>query len=425
MAKDNRGPGASQPHAGAQAHLRYLVVMAARAVADKKPWVLEDRLDELIGEALGPGRSALGPAVDEVYGAGIAALWAAGWQPAEVVRAVRRRWSGRHVDLVITAIAAEHGSAGAPPPEAWDAQLRELGADRKWWGLGTNWLDPWTERAGLRREVALVVTVEAMSALLSLPRIEILMPPPADWHLGATMGARLGSVDDEVLAKVRALLAKADSTSFAAEAEALTAKAQQLMARHAIDDALAHERGAARDAPVARRVPVDDPYAEAKAGLLNVVARANQVRAVWAVEQAFMTLIGFDDDLDAVELLFTSLLVQASKAVVAKGTVSDRRGRSRTRSFRQSFYVAFADRIGERLEAANAAARVDAEAELGRDLLPVLASRFEEVEAEMSRMFPRVSRGSGPGVSNEEGWRAGRVAAELASLGPEPRQLDG
>ena len=60
-------------------------------------------------------------------------------------------------------------------------------------------------------------------------------------------------------------------------------------------------------------------------------------------------MIGFSADLDAVELLFTSLLVQASAALQRAGGKRDAAGRSRTRSFRQSFLVAYAVRIGERL----------------------------------------------------------------------------
>jgi hypothetical protein len=44
--------------------------------------------------------------------------------------------------------------------------------------------------------------------------------------------------------QVRALSAKAESTSFEHEADALTAKAQEFMARHAIDEAVAQTGGA-------------------------------------------------------------------------------------------------------------------------------------------------------------------------------------
>ena len=50
------------------------------------------------------------------------------------------------------------------------------------------------------------------------------------------------SLPQGVLDKVRALLAKAESTTFDAEAEAFTAKAQELMARHRIDRAVFEAR---------------------------------------------------------------------------------------------------------------------------------------------------------------------------------------
>ena len=228
--------------------------------------------------------------------------------------------------------------------------------------------------------------------------------------------------DPAVLEKVRALLAKAESTNFEHEADALTAKAQALMARHAIDEAVARgEARIGRENPSVRRVVVDDPYARAKSSLFWAVASVNGVRAVWHQDSGHMTVVGFATDLDAVEVLFTSLLMQASKAMLAKGRVVDHRGRSRTRSFRHSFYLAFADRIHERLVMAADQARADAERELERDLLPVLASRRDEVDDATERIFPKLRKSRGLSVTNEAGWRAGRVAAELATLGPEQR----
>lgn len=156
-----------------------------------------------------------------------------------------------------------------------------------------------------------------------------------------------------------------------------------------------------------------------------MVAVANGVRAVWDDQYALMTLVGFGADLEVVDVLFTSLSVQASRAVLAKGRVRDARGRSRTRSFRQSFYVAFAQRIHERLQLGTHQARQSAERDLGRSLLPVLAGRNEEVDDFTARMFPHLAKAKGSAVTNPDGWRAGRVAAEMATLGPERSRLDG
>lgn len=64
------------------------------------------------------------------------------------------------------------------------------------------------------------------------------------------------------------------------------------------------------------------------------------------------TVVGFLADLDAIELLFTSLLVQASAAMLRAGAKRDAHGRSRTGAFRQSFLIAYATHIGERLSQA-------------------------------------------------------------------------
>ena len=111
--------------------------------------------------------------------------------------------------------------------------------------------------------------------------------------------------------------------------------------------------------------------------------------------------------------------------MLARGSVVDGHGRSRTRSFRQSFLLSFAGRIGERLTEAAAHAEREAEAELGSALLPVLAGRRDEVEHEVEVLFPRLQRVRGPAVTNREGWVAGRVAAERATLGPDAAQLPG
>jgi hypothetical protein len=220
-----------------------------------------------------------------------------------------------------------------------------------------------------------------------------------------------------MLGRVRALLAKAESTEFPEEAEALSGRAQELMARHSIDHALLAAESDTPEEPIGRRLPIDNPYEAPKAVLLDLVAGANRCRAVWHRELGFSTVLGFPSDLDAVELLFTSLLVQATTALVHAGSRQDASGRSSTRSFRHSFLAAYAQRIGERLDEATGEAVKQAVAETpGRDLLPVLAAREESVEAAVESLFPKLTRHRVGSATNREGWMAGRAAADLASL---------
>jgi hypothetical protein len=217
--------------------------------------------------------------------------------------------------------------------------------------------------------------------------------------------------DDNMLQKVRALLAKAEATPFDAEAEAFTAKAQELIVRYRIDHALLAARESRDESALRRRVEVEDPYRRAKVVLVSVVANANDCRAVWRSSERFVDLFGFADDLDAVEELFTSLLLQATAAVRRAGSKQDALGRSRTKSFRRAFLTSFAFRVGERLQEA-----VDAVvAESGADLVPVLAARSEAVEALARTTFPHV-RNMRASVSDAEGWHAGARFADQADI---------
>ena len=123
-----------------------------------------------------------------------------------------------------------------------------------------------------------------------------------------------------MLNRVRALLAKAESTSFEEEAEAFTAKAQELMTRHAIDGAMVSgsTNGAGTDQPFTVRIWIDDPYVRAKFLLLSFVAKHSRCRSVFHTHSAMASVIGFADDIAATEMLFTSLLVQAQTALRAE-----------------------------------------------------------------------------------------------------------
>jgi hypothetical protein len=231
------------------------------------------------------------------------------------------------------------------------------------------------------------------------------------------MSNRSSNPPPSVLEKVRALLAKAESTTFEAEAESLTAKAQELMARHRIERVLVDGAPDAPPAqPVSRIVRIDDPYSDPKALLLARIASANGCRAVWSKYEHCSTVFGFADELDAVEELFTSLLVQATGGLLRAGSKRDGYGRSRTKRFRRAFLLAFAMRIGERLRAVVDATFEDASKITGTDLVPILDRRREATEAAARAAFPFTSRMS-TSVSDGEGWRAGSAFASQVDLG--------
>lgn len=218
--------------------------------------------------------------------------------------------------------------------------------------------------------------------------------------------------DAAVLHKVRSLLAKAESTTYPDEAEALSAKAQQLMDRHAIDRAMVAAAGGGASRPEGRTLLVESPYARPKFQLLTELARANRCRAVLDTGSNVATVVGFPDDQATVELLYTSLLVQGTRAMLRAADSA----RGRSRAYRQAFLVAYAGRIGQRLREAAAATVTDAVRVHGEGLLPVLRSREVAVEDELAAAFPRV-RSMRVTASDPVGYAAGHAAADRARLG--------
>jgi hypothetical protein len=194
------------------------------------------------------------------------------------------------------------------------------------------------------------------------------------------------------------------------------------MTRHAVDAALLDAGPSPAGIEVGtRRIHVLDPYVRAKMQLLAAVAEANDVRLVWYQRLGIANLVGGPGDLDAVELLFTSLLLQATQALAAAERQAGRRSAART--FRRAFLLGYAHRIGERLQAARRQATTAAAAERGVDLLPVLRSRREAVEAAAAELFPRVRSSRSRASVDAGGWYAGRVAADRADVGPRRSSL--
>lgn len=349
-----------------------------------------------------------------------------GWQPADLVHVVKREWTVRAGRLA-TGLIAEHARRFEAPtraPHAWLGQLQDLGvvdaARTTVVGGRGDLLAVWARTERLHPDEALTAAVQVLAQVRQLPRLPIVLTVPSKW--GATNRGVLPTprstdgIDAKALQLIRALLAKAEATTFEAEAEAFTAKAQELMTRHSIDAAvLAYAAAGSRTAAgvESRRVHIDNPYAEEKAGFLSAIASVNGVRSVWVPYAGMCTMLGFPVDLQLTDLLFTSLLVQATRASAA--ATAGNRALS-TASFRRAFLVAFAHRIAERLEAARSHVAADAVHEYGESLLPVLASREAAVEAAYEAAFPNATTMRRRSL-NAAGWYAGTAAADAADIG--------
>lgn len=229
---------------------------------------------------------------------------------------------------------------------------------------------------------------------------------------------------DQMLAKIRKLLAKAeDPAATTGEAETYTAKATELMAAYGIDRALLAASDPASDIVGDRVVVLDAPYARDKASLLSGVAHELRCRGVLrtrylgGVKELSVHLFGFDSDLLRTDVLYTSLLVQAScgmaRVVVPVG--------ESVAAFRRSWLAGFTQAVVRRLAAAESRAAADAErdnaAEAPRTSLAlVLADRSVAVDDALTRQYPRLRTGRRRSLSGS-GMAEGRAAGQRADIG--------
>jgi hypothetical protein len=333
------------------------------------------------------------------------------WTPLDLYEVTRKEklTAAPHLLDIVAAATAKHPERLVHPQ--WRAQLEQLGAAAPSTGGGSP-SGAWAERAGLDWPAASGELLALLVVISRLPRIHQVLPAPGE---RATETAGADDIDSKILRRVRGLLAKAESTEHPEEADALTAKAQELMTRYSIERAVAESVQPVASVPLARRLWLESPYVDAKSLLVSVVADANNCQAIQSVTWGFVTIVGHRSDLDLVELLVTSLLVQATRAMALAGPQVTRSGTSSTRSWRRSFLIAYASRIGERLRESVHTSEASYDSDHGGALVPVLAARREAVHEAMSEMFPdTVERPIS--VSNRAGYGAGRAAADLAQL---------
>src|SRR5580693_4230853 len=228
----------------------------------------------------------------------------------------------------------------------------------------------------------------------------------------------------DLLDRVRKLLAKAeDEGCTPAEAEALTAKAADLMARYGIDRALL---GAVR--PEAdRKFGFEAPWADVKAHLLAALATALRCQCVQTQteEGPRLHVFGYSSDLERAEILFTSLLVQMARALAQQVVPAyGNSAKAWRRSWMLGYCAAVVARVRAAEEAAVASAGADdaaAAADGAASAALVLADRSLTVRLQVSAAYPRLKKkrvtysGSGYGDGYREGQKADIGGGKLRS----------
>ncbi len=434
-AADGAAPGEASAFLKDRAEAQQRVIDLLHALTSGHPREIDDALISL-GECSADesGQLYVAVVVNVMLQQRLTMAWERGWQPADLFRFASRKLESAEVRVLEDAVVTDIARYAELTVEArWFAHLQEAEA-QQWWERDTDALRARGRTAPAGFNGVCEQAAKVLLLLADLPRLPMIGPPPgkAKRKEPVPVAGAGAQVEERILTRVRLLLAKAESTTFEAEAETFTEGAQKLMAKHSIDVAMLEAHDGRAHAPASRRIGVDRPYENAKALLLTVVAEANRCRPVWSQELGFMTVLGFEADLEATETLFTSLLVQSTQALQREGSRRDGFGGSRTRAFRSSFLTSYASRIGERLSEVTdaetqAAADEQGDSQAGPEktgeLVRVLADRSEAVDAATAEMFPHVRSRRASVPRDHEGWMSGRSAADRAAIGSNPERL--
>lgn len=251
---------------------------------------------------------------------------------------------------------------------------------------------------------------------------------------------------ERMIDRITKLLAKAESTTHPAEADALSAKATELMLTWAIDEAVVAARMGASAKPdevIERRVYLYGSFWQAHQRLALAVARGFNFKPLVGnfkvhidgkTANGYVVWIGFASDVAKAELLYTSLLIQCTSAlrVFARAWNASHgasyRGTTEGFKARRSFIIGFADVVRGRLIAQRAEAvrvRVDAERERpategderGTSTALVLAGRDHHVKEYFDRRYGDARAVRGRGLSaGLGGYGAGQSAGRAANI---------
>ena len=221
---------------------------------------------------------------------------------------------------------------------------------------------------------------------------------------------------DKLLDRVRKLLAKAEAEGVTPpEAQALTAKAAELMARYGIDRALLAAARPETDAPGSRMVDLDNPWKRVKAHLLCGLGAALRCQCILLTTRTGLQvhIFGFDSDIERTDVLYTSVLVQMSHGL-ATAIVPDR---ASPRAWRRSWLLGFGAAVITRVKAAEQAAAGHRRAPGGRPRRaraprwcwptgPWSSSAAVQREYPVTRAARTTYSGTGYGAGYEKGQRA-------------------
>jgi hypothetical protein len=227
---------------------------------------------------------------------------------------------------------------------------------------------------------------------------------------------------ENILRRVRALLDRAEHASTPEpERELAMVRATQLMADYGIQRTMLAANRLGSDPIDQTTIKITDPYSFEKASLLRAVAKplgCETVRWRDGRRTRSMTIVGAESDRERVNMLYTSLLLQAERGMLAE--VSGGYYAADTRAMRAGYLAGFAERIRERLKEAERRAARDYDVAHAGSGEPgtaiVLADRAALVDRRFAELFPKTEQVRMRSY-DEAAWDCGDTAGRRADIG--------
>lgn len=232
----------------------------------------------------------------------------------------------------------------------------------------------------------------------------------------------------DYLSKARSLLDTAESYTDAGNheaAELYRGRAYDIMAKFGIEEHMLAAKLHKDEKPIRIEIEISNPYGTDKKILLNEIGKALGTMPIWharrpgigenrSVGAGEMIIIGFESDLERVEILYTSLLLQAfsemAKTEIPYGSKPVR--------FRKSFLTAFASTVSKRIQEAEERARAMYEKETGIGTALVVVDRADRIQASLRDLIDgRVQTSRRKLRGDGRGYLRGEEAGNRADIG--------
>lgn len=230
--------------------------------------------------------------------------------------------------------------------------------------------------------------------------------------------------EEKIIDKIHKLLAKAERTDNADEAEAFSAKAAELMERHTIDQSVLHRSKADPSGVVEFMIDVSGAY---YIGLRDFAVHIGDALGFKVlIHQAGgknkqVAWYGFADDLAVGEILWASLRLQCERfsrqhmaEYIPPNPLDDRSDRFYEK---RSFMVGFGQRSAARLRASRVRVQKEAEETHGSSVALALVDRGSAIEEWIRNRYRVGTARSSRNRHSASGLHGGRAAADRADIG--------